>query len=490
MAFNTLEYLRDGKVDFVYNLTVYDYEHLIENVRKAPNRIEIINGFLFKLKGDLPTFCFNVIYDISEFQDDAYKLLNIKNVTPEMLNNLLYNSPLGLKILYENFDTLVSTTKDAKYFDIIVKYAFDSKNTELLHKLSRHQDLHIRYLFMEYLIKKHPDEIDTIYDDITKYTTSVIYEPYEQLTLLPKLMNSEDISKLAVLLLNNNHEKDYKKLKEFILKNYKYNYLASELLTDKWFADPDNHQLLCDNTNKENNKKIFNKDADILFKTSKDYRFAIYLRHKEMISNSLLNDFTNRIKYFLGEDISMEYNLQSIYSRGLGLLLEEWTEKYMDLSKSKDYGFIGKGTTCNCFRIGDYVIKLVNTKWSYEDVICPNLYLIAKNYEEIYLRNKEGIVNCGLEVQKYLTRRADNIDSKYFRYFDLELDRLGYKRTDTLTNGTCGENTMLLDTYRDADCQNPEKVPNWFRQCPLVLVDRDRIYAKDKIFIKQLRSGY
>ena len=45
MAFNTLEYLRDGKVDFVFFFFSYDYEHLIENVRKAPNRIEIINGF-------------------------------------------------------------------------------------------------------------------------------------------------------------------------------------------------------------------------------------------------------------------------------------------------------------------------------------------------------------------------------------------------------------------------------------------------------------
>lgn len=185
-----------------------------------------------------------------------------------------------------------------------------------------------------------------------------------------------------------------------------------------------------------------------------------------------------------------EHELESICCCGLGQLLEEWTEKYMDLSKSKEYGFVGKGTTCSCFRIGDYVIKLVNTKWPYEDEICPSLYLIAKNYEEIYLRDKIGIVNGGLEVQKYLTRRVDNIDPKYFRYFDLALDRLGYKRTDTLTKGTCGENTMLLDTYRDADCPNPEKVPVWFRQCPLVLVDRDRIYPKDKIYIKQLRSGY
>lgn len=213
--------------------------------------------------------------------------------------------------------------------------------------------------------------------------------------------------------------------------------------------------------------------------------FLLYMLSKP---NDWKFNFANKVKYFLGERNGRDIEL--IYSIGLGRLLEEWTEKYMDLSKNKQYGFVGRGTTCNCYRIGDYVIKLINTKWSYEDVICPNLYLIAKNYEEIYLRNRNGIVSGGLEVQKYLTKKAKDVDLKYFEYFDLELDRLGYKRTDSLTGGLRGENTMLLDTYLDADIENPEKLPDWFKQCPLVLIDRDRIYPKEKIMIKQLRSSY
>lgn len=265
---------------------------------------------------------------------------------------------------------------------------------------------------------------------------------------------------------------------KIILQNYKYNYLASLLLEDKWVIDP----------NKEVKERTFCKNADILFNTSMDYKLSLYLRHKSKISDELLNEFAYNLRYFLG---SCEYRyLESIYKSGLGLLLEEWSAKYMDISKSKEYGYIGGGSTCNCFRIGDYVIKLVKTKWLYENVICPNLYLIAKNYEEIYIRDEENIVIGGLEVQKYLTRKADNIDLKYFNYFDLELNRLGYIRTDTLTRGVCGENAMLLDTYLDADCVNPEKVPVWFKEIPLVLIDRDRIYPKDEVFIKQLRSGY
>mgnify|MGYP004536769777 CR=1 FL=1 len=487
MAFNTLEYLKEGKVDFVFHCTPLDYQNLIVNIRKSPNRIKIINGFLPKLKKELPLFCFNVIYDIPEFEKDAIELLDIKSITPEMLSNLLNNSPLGIKVLYENLDEFLAFNKNKKYFESIVGYAFSSNNKELIHKLSRYSDLHIRYLFMEYLINNYPEQIDTIYDDITKYTTSVTYEIGEQLTFLPRLMNPDDISKLAVLLLTNNREDDYKKLKELILKDYKYNYLASELLAHKWHKDLNLHRLL-DDPNKEQKENAFSKDANDLFSTSADYRLAIYLRHRAKISQELLNDFASRIKYFIENDNA--YKLEHVYQSGLGRQLEEWTNKYMDLSQSKEYGFIGNGTTCDCYRIGDYVIKLVRSKWSYEDIICPDLYLIAKNYEEIYLRNKNGIVTGGLEVQKYLSRKADNVDPKYFGYFDLALSELGYKRTDTLTKGPCGDNTMLLDTYRDADCPNPEKVPDWFKKYPIVLVDRDRIYQKDKEYIKQLSSGY
>ena len=479
MAFNMLDYLRDGKVDFVYKITQYDSTWLIESIRKAPNRIEIINGFLPKLKGDLPLFCFDVIYDIPEFTDVAYELLNVKNITPEMMNNLLYNSPLGLKILFEYFDYFVSSDIDKTYFDYIVKYAFSTNNGMVIHILSRCADLHMRYLFMEYLINNHPDLIDVIYDDITKYTTSVTYEPFEQLTFFPKLMNPEDISKLAVLFLTNNRDEDYQKLKDFILTDYKFNYLASELLT-KYSYKPDPYS--------DKKERIFIADADALFESSADYRYAMYLKHRSMISKQLLDDFAKRIRFYL--ESGKESELEFIYSAGLGPLLEKWTEQFMDLSDSKEYGFIGEGTTCTCFRIGDYVIKFVKTKWSYEDEICPNLFLIAKNYEEIYLRDKRGIVDGGLEVQKYLTRKADGIDSKYFKYFDAELNRLGYRRTDTLIKGTCGDNTMLLDTYLDADCLNPKGLPEWFKECPLVLIDRDRIYPKDNYYIKQLRNGY
>ena len=44
MSHNPLERLKKGNVDFVYDLTIYDHDWLIDTVRKDSDRIEIINN--------------------------------------------------------------------------------------------------------------------------------------------------------------------------------------------------------------------------------------------------------------------------------------------------------------------------------------------------------------------------------------------------------------------------------------------------------------
>ena len=76
MAFNPLEYLENGNIDFVYDLTQYDYNHLIEYVRESNKRVKIVNGFLFKLRDTRPQFCFKIIYDMDEFVYDTKYILD------------------------------------------------------------------------------------------------------------------------------------------------------------------------------------------------------------------------------------------------------------------------------------------------------------------------------------------------------------------------------------------------------------------------------
>ena len=300
-----------------------------------------------------------------------------------------------------------------------------------------------------------------------KYLTSYTHKEFEQMTFLPELMNEKDISSLAVSALNSNDKDLWLKLKNYILENYKYNNLAELLLREK-------------------KTKEFALNSDELFLTSKNYQFEIYKKYTECISKNICDDFEYYINMFKEEPFGYyDYRLITLFKKGLGHELKEYIDKYLSLSTDTTCEFIERGSTTACYRIGDYAFKISQTKWSYEDVICPNLYLIIKNLEEHFIRDEKGVVVAGLEVQKYLRRPANHLKEEVFNNFKKELNRLGYYITDTLINGSCGDNCRLLDSYMDADCINPESLPESFKKTPLVLIDRDRVYKLDNIYPKQ-----
>ena len=50
------------------------------------------------------------------------------------------------------------------------------------------------------------------------------------------------------------------------------------------------------------------------------------------------------------------------------------------------------------------------------------------------------------------------------------------------------DNCRLLDSYREADYYNPEMLPDWFKEYPLVSVDRDRVYQLTNEYPKQIKE--
>ena len=471
MAFNPLQYLKLGLVDFLYDLTEYDRKQLINWVREDKNRNEIINGFLSKLIDNQPLFCLEIIYDMDDYEKEAMYLMDeYPNYLSscKYIKNILFNTKFGKKFVKERLNTIIK--KDKENINVILEYTFTSfeDNKDLIEMLYLHPDLHIRYIFMKYVIENHKAKTNIIYDNIMKYLTSYTHKEYEQLTFLPELMSSEDISKLAVAVYESNDKELWYRMKEYILETYEYNDLA-QLLIEKDINDE------------------YERDADKLFITSRNYQYEIYRNHSKQVSEELLTNFQRYIQIF-SNGKAYDGKLHNQFFYGLGHDLIRYVDKYLSLSKDKTYEYIKSGSCTSCFRVGDYAFKLSNTKWSYEDIICPNLYLILKNLEEHYIRDSKGVVLASLEIQPYLTKEAVDLPSSVFEEFENELNRLGYYTTDRLVGGMCGNNCMLLDSYKDADCYNPEILPDWFKKTPLVLIDRDRIYKLDNKWPKQLKE--
>ena len=471
MKINPISSLKNGDFMFLGDLSIYEIKDITDKIKNSPDKNSIINGFIENAIDVFPSFCFNLIYDLDEYKDKTIYLLkkyrNRVNFTEEKLLNILYYTDFGKEFIVDNFEEITSFIKTEsveKIFSYLLK-DFDS-NKKFIEKISTHENLHIRFLFIKYIALNNSDKINVIYDDITKY-----FKNCSDDGKVVQIMDEKELSVLAVTFLNSNLDKQfYEKIKQFILDNYKKNDLAKELLQSK------------------SSKSIsaFNLEADEMFCNSATYQFEIFKNYSEYVSKELLDDFYKYIKYFYHNGLP-ECRLEKIFDNGLGKKLKFFVDKYLSLSKDTSSSFIGKGTTASCYRLGDYVIKFNITKWSYEDDICPNLYLILKNEDEVYVRNEKGIVLAGIEVQKYLTRSSDELPENAIELFNEELSKLGYYCTDTYINGVCGDNCMLLNSYKDADCDNPEELPDSFKKLPLVLVDRDRVYKLDNKKPKQLR---
>jgi hypothetical protein len=493
MAYCIIDRLRVGDINYLRSRFFVDSERkeIAQIIRGVPDRVEIMKRLLPEFMNYDPRFCFAVIYDMEEFKDEVLMLLD-KHPSLKLdctqIKDMLYNSKFGEEYVFNHLDTIFSED-DKNKMAIIIEFAYkQSENKDKwIAKLSRHSNLHFRALFIIYIIKQYPEEITKIYDDLTKFMTGHTGLSGEQLVLFLDRMSSEDISEIVYVCLESPLDRSiYMRLKAYLLANYAENDLARLMLEDKKIPLGPHSYIYQKN---ELGIAEFALDADRLFTTSRTYKIEILHRFREHVSRKLMEEFAHFVNQF---DIDANWVLSplfGLYFNGLGREFSELVEKYLELSKDRSIEFIGRGSTSHCFRLGDYVIKLLRSKWSYEDVICPNLYLIAKNLEEHLLRDQYGYVYGGIEVQRYLKRSAKDLPHSYFDQFTRDLRDLGYYTTDTLMSEKCGDNCRILDSYMDADHPNPESLPDSFKKVPLVLIDRDRVYSIDNKFPKQISES-
>ncbi len=471
MALNPLIELEKGNVSFIYHLSDTELNLLaqtLRNIESTATRKQIVSGFLPKLKKSYPSFCLQIIYDMEEYQeeflDTLKKAKNPNFFDAEKIKNMLYHTTWGKEYLIHNLSKII------KYFNaapiLLFDFLFASfiENQDYLKQLSVHENLKIRGQFMNYLVENHFAKISFFYEDILKYLTSTQKQEMQSNLLMPQ----EEVSLLAYHFYEKKDFKTFLKLKKFILENYKENDLGECLLKSK------------------SSQLEFLRDINTYFKTSSKYQLYIYEHYTEKLSQKLKEQFYQFLSYFPPAKENQSI-LEREFTYGLGKTLQKFVSKYLSLSKKSDTKYIGSGTCSTCYQIGDYAFKLCRTKWSYEkDPLCPDLYIIIKNLEECFVRDENGIILAGIEVQKYLTHSVREysleIQKQIETFLQEELARLGYYTTDNLLGGNTGDNCLMLDHYEEANTPTLEKIPPFFKKYPAVIVDRDCIYKLKKPF--------
>lgn len=391
--------------------------------------------------------------------------------------NILYHTSFGERYILENIDTILM--QDENFVSILLEYAVQKKSDFCLNFLVYNSNLHVRALTMIDIICKYPQLMPIYSADILSFFTNQIGEYYSQISLFLEKMSMDDLSNIAYHLFLNGYTELFNETKDFLFSFYDTNILVTLLLQ----KEPINSQV----------KEEICNDIHRYFLKDENMRYYIYKNFKDYLDEQERFNYEKKMAVLKSID---EFMIQHIYSYGLGNKMESYIEKYLNLSKDKSVEVKQGGSTCSVIRIGDYFLKLFKMKWSYEDMICPDVYLTIKNLEEDYIRDKEGVVLAGLEVQTYLKRDCRNVPPQYFDKFRLTMKSLGYFVNDHLLNDKWGDNVRLLDSYLDANTDNPEEVPDWFREYPIVLVDRDRVYPDkvDEIWgrrrMKQLRESW
>ncbi len=469
------ERLKEGDVDYFINLSVGDIFILIRMLKQVDKeeRKEIIKGFIDKALDIKPKYCFDLVFDEKDFQEETIYLIT-NYIESEYLDEAYkgdyinyFKALLSKEFIEDNLEKLEKVCE--RLFTLVLGYILDnfSECNALVMHFAWHPNLHIRSLFMKLIVQQYPNLLGVIYEDLL----SVLVINDGDKTIL---MDQDDISNLAVAIFNSSLDKSlWWKLRQYILDNYPTNSLGGYLL-EKYPAY-DEEEGYTDLKERPEALEEFKRDADLYFLTSARHKYYIYLEQSESLSNNVCRKLEILLSHY-GARSLYHPDIERIYKYGLGQKLEELTEKYLDLSKSKITRFIGSGTCASCYQIGDYAIKLVSQKYSREETLVPRSYLILPTFEEEYVRNANNCVLAGIEVQRLLTRSAIGIPSSVLLFFKEELRKQGYRLGDTLINGQAGDNCMLLDSYLDADCEDPESLPNTFKEYPLVLIDRDQVY--------------
>ena len=405
-------------------ITKDNYYKLKAKIKNNPNKILKI---ISKIDDTYLKICFT--YDIPELREKTLDIYRNAPYSQDMIRitKTLLKEEYIDGLLEIVLDKLKESRLYDNIFDIIVRYLVRN-NKDLVNRLFSIDDKHVKYLMITTLLSTD------MYSSKTLVDVAISSLEYDDLILLAeKLYISKD--------------EEFERLKNYIITKYPKNSLGFKLLSNPRYVITD---------------EVF---------SSADNKFQIY----EKYSHKLTKDMQER--FLSGNPLytipGNKQGMKEVYKNLLGENLEWYIEKYMHYSKSREICFLSSGSSSDVYRIGDYVIKLSHQKWSHSDTICPNSYLIAKNYEQDYIRDDENRVIAGIEVQKYLSKEAPE---EYESPFRNALKEEGYYVYDALIDCEYGSNLRMLDSYKDADIEDYSNVPYWFFEYPVVLIDRDLVF--------------
>ncbi len=419
-------------------------EYILKNFKLKP--ISVIN-FLID-KEEYQGLCFDLI-------KKDYRLLEFYSLLDKIFNN-----PNAINFVFENLDDILTSLKDKiQFINYLLCYA-KHNNKELYKLVAYSNDLNIRNEVMHFLSQEDRDFLRVLYPHITDYF--VIKENDKVIAKMKEI----DVSIIAANLFDCVFDVElFTEIKEFIFANYHKNHLLGFLAQNDEFEDDLFHF----------HEEIM-KDFKRLYRTSFNYKLAAIDKYEEYIPKYEYLELFRILKLFrFQRDV-----LEDIFERGMGEDFIHLLKKYFAISENSTISY-NSGSVTDVFAIGDFVIKFISgihTFSSIEERYFP-CFLVNKVVEEKIYYDEDGKLLGILQVGQRQFRPVE--DKNLEKLFEEELERLGYFVYDGLIER---KNLYYLNDYHDADIDDPETLPDWFKENPVMLVDLDlmfRIEQKEEV---------
>lgn len=440
----------------------------IKQIIKYQRDNTLSKEFVLEVASRNPLAVVSCLIDNEEYQSLCQELIkkdyNLLN-SREVLNKIFSNNNV-IKFVFDNLELILTNLKNKTLFlSFFLSYAKHT-NKELYKLLAYSVDLNIRYEVMHFLSEEDREYLRILYPNITDY----FVVNYENDNIVLR-MKEIDLSIIATNLFDFIFDVElFTEIKEYIFANYPKNHLLGFLAKNDEMEDDIFHF----------HEEIVN-DFDRLYSTSFDYKLEAVDKYKNLISQEEYLKYSKLLSLFKGQ----REVLEKIFNNSMGDDFIHLLKKYSSISEDStiDYNN-GNGSVTDMFNVGDFSIKFISGVHHFFSIEerYHSCFLVNKVVEEKIYYDEEGYLLGILQVGQRLFRSVK--DKNLEKLFEDELAKIGYFVYDALIER---DNLYYLNDYHDADIDDPETLPKWFKENPVVLVDLDLMYKiKQRVEVEKL----
>ena len=434
-----------------------------------------------------PSFSYFTAMSLFEDMDLAEKREIAKKIKSQLKPKLLLEEYIYFIYNLEEYnEELLNVLKDLHSIGLlkpfIIHYlVFESANSKSVVEMTMLGLCEHEAIFGEMIASsKYKDMCRNFFDKTSKIFYQANYlkvladiDPKTSMGLfisknLIKNFSPEELSSLYVAYIKNGFENEKTKwLLDFICSNFEHN---------------DVGKLLCA-INKQECAQNLLDNLELLVLKSKDFFYHLVRRFPKESRLILASKAPNFLKFL---DIAINPN-NSTYIRngntisyivgemGLGYFDNVLQEIFMESSFFEIRQF-ADGKRADVYLMENLVFKFSKEKFNKE--ILPRDFTLIKDYEVIYVRNSTGKIIAALEVQPY----AYPIDPRNSKHRDMRSKILAHLANKGIYYHDDGEqNFGILPDYHLMDCDDPELIPEEFKEIPMVIIDKDGYALSDDL---------